>query len=154
MNYWILQSNPNTYCMDYIRRQKDESDIWAISRYVDEIEKGDIAFIWLSNEYRNGKLVKPRGIYAVARITELPDLQRQFESNDPYWIDKEEQKRLSALPKLELRYDESMLSRPLLVDDLKAANLGNLLILRMARWSIYKLAAQEGEAIKRLIDNR
>ena len=151
MNYWILQSNPNTYRMiDYMRVHQNEPDTWSISRYVNEIEIKNIAFIWLSNE--KGK--NNRGIYAMAEITGLPILHRHFEWEDPYWIDKEEQQRLFSLPRLELRYTKLIIDSPLLVDELKAANLDDLLILRMPQRAIYRLTEEEGEKIKRLIETR
>ena len=151
MSYWIVQSNPNTYRMiDYMRAHWNEPDTWSISRYTDKVELEDILFIWLSNE--KGK--KNRGIYGMAKVTGLSDSQRHFEWGDPYWIDKEEQRRLRALPTLELRYTKSIIDSPLLVDALKAANLGNLLILQMPQRAIYKLTEAEGEKIKRMIELR
>ncbi|MBA7654040.1 hypothetical protein ES703_61914 [subsurface metagenome] len=148
MSYWILQSNPNTYRqIDYMRAHWNEPDTWAISRYVDEVKVEDIAFIWLSN--KRGK--SNRGIYAIAKITGLPTLGRNFERGDPFWIDKEEQKRLSVLPRLELQYLKPLFDSPLLVNDLKAATLGSLLILRMPQRAIYKLTDEEGGKIKRTI---
>ena len=151
MNCWILQSNPNTYRqIDYMKTHWGEPDTWSISRYVNEVKLGDVAFIWLSNE--KGK--NNRGIYAMAEITGLPVLGRHFDWEDPYWIDKEEQQRLFTLPRLELRYTKLIIDSPLLVDDLKAANLDDLLILRMPQRSIYRLTEKQGETIGRMIERR
>ena len=151
MSYWILQSNPNKYRMiDYLKAYWNEPDTWSISLYVNEIEREDIAFIWLSNE----KGENNRGIYAMAKITGLPVLHRHFDWEDPYWIDKEEQRRLFAMPRLELRYIKSIIDKPLLRDDLKAANLGDLLILQMPRRAIYKLTEGYGRKIKRMVELR
>lgn len=148
MSYWILQSNPNTYHqIDYMRSHWDEPDTWSISRNVNEIEIGDSAFIWLSNE--KGK--NNRGIYAMAEITGLPILGRHFEREIPYWINKEEQHRLFDLPRLELRYIKSIIDRPLLVDVLRARKLGDLPILCMPQRAIYKLTEEQGAAIRRII---
>jgi len=150
MSYWILQANPNKYRMiDYLKTHWNEPDTWSISRYVNEIECKDIAFIWLSNE--KGK--SNRGIYAMGEITGLPALHKHFAWEDPYWVDKEEQKRLFALPRLELRYVKLIIDKPLLVDDLKAANLEDLLILRMHQRAIYTLTEQEGETLKRMVES-
>jgi predicted RNA-binding protein with PUA-like domain len=151
MNYWILQSNPNKYRQtDYIKAHWNETDTWAISRYVNEIEIGDIAFIWLSNE----KGENNRGIYAMAKIVDLPILDRPLEWEDPYWIDREEQKRLFALPRLALQYIKPIIDKPLFVEELKIADLQGLPILRMPQRSIYKLTGEEGEKIKSIIELR
>ncbi len=151
MNYWILQSNPNTYRqIDYMRAHWNEPDTWSISRYVNEIEIGDVAFIWLSNE----KGENNHGIYAMAKITALPVLGRQpFEWEKPYWVDKAEQKRLLTLHRLELQYTKLIIDRPLLVDDLKAANLGDLPIFHVPQRAIYKLTEGRGAAIRRIIES-
>lgn len=151
MTYWILQSNPNTYHqVDYMRDHQNEADTWSISRYTNEIEIEDRAFIWLSNE--KGK--KNRGIYAMGEITALPIIGRRFEWEDPYWIDKKEKQRLFNLPRLELQYTKLIIDNPILVQELKATNLNNLEILRMPQRSIYKLPKEVGEKIKRIIELR
>ncbi len=88
----------------------------------------------------------------MAKITGLPDEKRKrFDWEYQYWVDKEEMKRLSSLPRLEIRYIK-FIDRPLLVDDLKAASLGHLLVLRMPQRGIYKLTEEEGEKIRRMIE--
>jgi hypothetical protein len=151
MNYWILQSNPNTYRQnDYMRAHWDKPDTWSISRYTDEIDKEDIAYIWLSNE--KGK--KTRGIYAMAEITELPILGKKFEWEGPYWIDKREKQRLLNLPKIELRYVKLIVDKPLLVEELRTSSLRNLPILHMPQRSIYKLTEEDGYKISSIIQLR
>ena len=52
MNYWIFKCSPEKYDID--RRMKDpESRItWLVTRYKDEIENGDIAFLWQTGSDR------------------------------------------------------------------------------------------------------
>ena len=179
MNCWILQCNPNKWCwFDAVRDYGNKPDTWGISQYVNEVKLSDTAFVWLSNEYepktqmiynpqikrfeklldkheRTSKVIRPRGIYAMAKITGVPDEQRKrFDWEYQYRVDKEEMERLSSLPRLELKYTKFLIDTPLVVDDLKAANLNGLLILRMPHEGIYNLTPQECEIIKSLIGNR
>ena len=86
MNYWILQSNPLKFrILDYWRDYPNAPDTWSISRCEREIELGDIAYIWVANDYRSIE----RGIYAKAEITALPDINRPpFERELRYWVDR------------------------------------------------------------------
>jgi len=132
-----------------MKEHKNDLDTWGISLFINEVERGDIAFIWLT-KYK-GK--ERRGIYAMAKITGLPDEKRKrFDWEGQYWIDKGEMKRLNSLPRLELQYIKFMIDRPLLVDGLEAAGLEGLLILRMPQRGIYKLAEEEAKKIKRVIE--
>ena len=134
-----------------MREHKNDLDTWGISRFINEVERGDIAFIWLT-KYKGEET---RGIYAMAKITGLPDEKRKrFDWEGQYWIDKGEMERLNSLPRLELQYIKFMIDRPLLVDGLEAAGLEGLLILRMHQRGIYKLAEEEAKKIKRMIEPR
>ena len=52
MNYWIFKCNPEKY--DVTRRMKDPEPgiTWLVSRYKDEIKKGDFAFLWQTGSDR------------------------------------------------------------------------------------------------------
>ncbi|MBC8429361.1 MAG: EVE domain-containing protein [Dehalococcoidia bacterium] len=183
MNCWILQSNPNKYrWFDAMREQWNKPDTWSsayIFRYVDEIKPQDISYIWLSNEYEpktetiynpqakkfekvlderklTSKVKRHRGIYAMAEVTGVPDPNRgRFNWEYKYWIDKQERDRLSQYPRLEIKYTNAeLINNPILKDELEAAGLGNLLIFRMPRRGIFKLAEEECESIMKLVKKR
>jgi hypothetical protein len=156
MNCWILQCNINHYrWIDQMKEHKNDSDTWSsayIFRYVDEIKPQDIAFIWLT-KYK-GK--ETRGIYAIAEVTGVPDPNRgRFNWEYKYWIDKQEGDRLSQYPRLEIKYTNTkLINNPILKDELEAAGLGNLLILRMPQRGIFKLAEEECQSIMKLVKKR
>jgi hypothetical protein len=150
MSYWIIQGNPKTYCMDYLGAQGIQPDTWTVDRYADEIHLGDVAFIWLSEE--KGK--ENRGIYAMATVMSLPDMERQLQLDDPNVLDKEQWARLNTLPKLDVIYIKLLVDNPLLADDLKSGDLGTLQILQMPQWGVYKLAEEEGQKIRLLVERR
>ena len=151
MNYWILQCNINKYrWFDYVKEHKNDPDTWGIRLFLNEIELGDTAFIWLS-KYK-GK--ETRGIYAMAKVTGPPSEERQgFPYEAQYWTDKEAKEHQRRLIKLELRYS-SIIDKYISKDELEAAGLGNLLILRMPQGGIYKLTEEDGEKIERMIELR
>jgi predicted RNA-binding protein with PUA-like domain len=151
MSYWILQCNINHFrWLDSIKEHQNDPITWSIRWYINEVELGDTVFIWLSKH--KGK--ETRGIYAMAEITGLPDKEREpFLWEDQYWINQEARERLSGV-NLELRYTKSIIDKPILKDELEAAGLGNLLILRMPQGGIYKLTEEEGEKIKRMLELR
>jgi predicted RNA-binding protein with PUA-like domain len=151
MRYWILQSNPRKYrILDYLKDYPSFPDTWQVRLFKDEIKPGDIAFVWVANEA--GK--HNRGIYGKAEIVAPPDQNRRpYEREMTYWIDKNEQRRLSKLPRLELRYIKLFLARPLLADNLRTTHgLERLLILRMPQRGVYKLSEDEGTTIESLVD--
>ena len=158
MSCWILQCNPNKWCwFDAIRDYGNRPDTWGINPKINKkrlgkIKRGDIVFIWLSNQKGKGN----RGIYAVAKITGLPDEKRKrFAWEGQYWIDKEEMERLSNFPRLEIRYtDTKLIYKPILKDDLEVVGLGDLLILRMPQGGIYELTEEECETIKKIVGTR
>lgn len=148
MSYWILQCNINDYAwFDYMKKHEGDPDTWEISRFGDEIKYYDIAFIWLTKN--RGK--ETRGIYAMAKITGLPDPKRkQFDYGEVYWINSEAKSRHVGQLRLEVQYLK--IDRPLLLEDLKAANLDDLEILRMPQRGVYKLKEEQGRKIKRMVE--
>ena len=138
-----------------MKEHKNDSDIWGVSRFINEIERGDIAFVWLT-KYK-GK--ETRGIYAMAKITGLPgenpeQIRRKFAWEAQYWTDQKAKERRRRLTNLELCYTKLITDKSISKDELETTGLGNLLILRMSQRSIYKLTEEEGQKIKRMIELR
>ncbi len=151
MAYWILQCNPRKFrIFDYWRDNPNLPDTWTIGRYSNEIEPGDMAFIWVSNDHRRQI---ERGIYAIAQVSSSPDENRQpYEQESGYWIDGVEQSGRRGLPRLEIRYIKVPLARPLLASMLaRTPGLENLQIFKFAQSGVYKLADVEGRIIESLI---
>ena len=151
MNCWILQCNINDYrWFDYVKEHKNDPDTWGISLFIPEIELGDTAFIWLT-KYK-GK--ETRGIYAMAKITGLPDKDRiPFDYGKRFWINIEVKERRMRLINLELKYTKLITDKPISKDELETTGLGNLLILRMPQRAIYKVT-KECETIRKIVASR
>ena len=160
MNCWILQCNINHYrWIDQMKEHKNDPDTWAISRYVNEVNQEDIAFIWLSNE--KGK--NNRGIYAMGEITKLLDKNmKSFSYEEPFWrktkAAREAKERRMLLPSLELQYTfpytDTLINKPILKDKLEEVGLGDLLVIKRPRGTSICEVTRGCETIKKMVESR
>ena len=77
-NVWIFQGNPEYY--DFFSEFKDESiteGLWTVTRYKEQINKGDIGLIWISGS--------DAGIYAIIEILNKPEYREDSEKLKKYW---------------------------------------------------------------------
>jgi hypothetical protein len=147
MQYWILHHNPkllslNVPCPAGVPENRD---YWHISRYGDEVDVHDIAFIWHAGTNR--------GIYDVAKMLSVSPHGREAEeqievlerNDDPFWINTHERERLRRLPTvlIERQYPGG-LNRPVLVEELRRHGFGDLPIIRMAQRGIYRVERAMG----------
>ncbi|UOQ83589.1 EVE domain-containing protein [Gracilibacillus salinarum] len=137
MNYWIFQGNPKRFFIDEDRFP----DIHNINEYVEsgkvidwsvrqkhhepEMGVGDKIFIWRSDGGEKGT----GGIIAHGEIVKAP-----YETDSPY-------------PKVDLKIDKARLNEEsgiILRHHLKALpEMGNLLIMRLAQLTNYKITEEE-----------
>ena len=156
MNCWILQCNINDYrWFDYMKQYANHLDTWGINRYISEIELGDMVFVWLT-QYK-GK--ETRGIYAMGKITGLPDKNRKpFDYGKPFWINKETEERRRYLINLELRYTfpytDKLIHNPILKGKLEEAGLGDLLVIKRPRGTSICEVPRGCETIKKMVETR
>ncbi len=156
MEYWILQEGRELLSPGYSHPATVplNRDYWHISRYANNVRVGDMAFIWHSGSPAQ------RGIRNVAKIVSAqhhtPDAQQQIEllqqSDARYWTDVSKRDKLRRKPAIliELQYPND-LQPPILVGELRQHGFGNLLIIHMPRWGIYRLGQTEGERLLRYI---
>ena len=52
MSHWIFKANPEKYRIDERLKDVEPKISWRVTRYKDEIQKGDIAFIWRTGTNR------------------------------------------------------------------------------------------------------
>jgi predicted RNA-binding protein with PUA-like domain len=78
---WIFKSNPELFELDERLQDTEPHTTWKISRYKDEIQIGDLAFIW-----RTGP---KRGIVAVMEITSKPQKMYELEREQKYWKNRD-----------------------------------------------------------------
>jgi len=164
MNKWILQTNPNVFVLEHECLYKEgEEDWWGISRYFNEIEFGDIAYIWKARDWRRRNDIKPRGIYGKATILIEPRRISQFQGKldylkqreSKYWRDLEQKKNHEAKRSVIIKYCEptNKLGLAALTETrLITTGLGNIGPFRFSRAEIYKLAEDEANKIEELIN--
>ena len=77
MNYWIFKYDPEIFLIDRCFQESDHTVSWRVTRYLDQIREGDIAFIWRTGDQR--------GIRAVMKIDKCPYTlqERDVEPNPP-----------------------------------------------------------------------
>ena len=77
MAFWIFKFNPERYRFTERLNDPNPTLTWTVGRYRDEIEPGDIAFIWETG--------RERGVRAVMRVEQAPREMPEIEGEQPYW---------------------------------------------------------------------
>ena len=81
MSYWIFKADPNVYRLDDRLNDPEPTNSWRVTKYKDEIQNGDTAFIW-----RTGR---DRGIRAVMRIDSAPVESKEIETEQKYLVERD-----------------------------------------------------------------
>lgn len=77
MKYWIFKYNPDIYDLDARMDDPTIQTTWRVSRYKDEFQPGDTAFIWETG--------KNRRIRAVLEITSHPEDMLELDHERQFW---------------------------------------------------------------------
>jgi predicted RNA-binding protein with PUA-like domain len=77
LTFWIFKSNPSLFKLDERLRDPEPITTWKVSRYKDDIQIGDLAFIWRTGD--------KRGIVAVMEITSKPAEMYELDHEQKYW---------------------------------------------------------------------
>ena len=165
MNYWVLQVNPNVFRLDHESLYREGAeDWWGISRYYNQIEYGDVAYIWRARDRRRHGEIMPRGIYAKATVlveprrislfqTKLDDL-KQGQAHD--WSDPEQKRNHESKRSVIIQYCEptnKLYLNALTENKLIAAGLGDIGPFKFTHAEIYKLNEEQADKIEELINS-
>jgi predicted RNA-binding protein with PUA-like domain len=135
---WLFQANPK-HCdlvEDLKRRQPGTTDSWVVTRFQDDINRGDRVLLWQAGE--------EAGIYAVGTLTGAPEEQQ---GAHPY-ADGQSKRKWSSVPFV---YDQ-ILPRPILKAALQANDLtSELAILRQPAGTNFPVTNDEWEEINIMI---
>lgn len=127
---WVFQAIPKRYDLRE-RMNKGEKETWLVTRYKDEMCKGDMVFFWLAGS------PDIRGIYGWGRI--VGDKVRYFEN----WGHG-----------IEVCYNQVLPERISSEDLKKKKALGQHVIFRMAVGTNFKLEPDQTKELCELIRER
>jgi hypothetical protein len=77
MKHWIFKYNTDIYRLDLRLDDPEPRMTWSISRYREQIQADDVAFLWQTGKHR--------GIRAMIRIDSSPQDMPELESEQKYW---------------------------------------------------------------------
>lgn len=140
MNYWIFKGNPEKFHVDKRLDDLEPCTTWRVKQHQDEVQAGDIAFIWITGS--------KRGLRAVMEITSAPALMAELEAEEKYYIDLEKDPivRVSGIfrKRFALISSQTLKSIPLLS--------GLSVFHSFTRMTNYKITKQEGDFLQQYID--
>jgi len=148
MNYWLIKSEPESYSIDDLK--KDKSTTWNNIRNYrarnimrDEMKRGDLVLFYHS-------MSEPNGIVGIAKVvkTGLPD-ETALDKNDDYYDPKAtKDKNPWVAPRIAF---VSKFKRMVTLDEIKKNKvLKDMILLKIARLSVQPVTKPEFEQIKKL----
>lgn len=140
MAYWLFQGNPKYYrLIDGIR--DFEQMHWLVTLYANQMTPGDGVLIWVAG--------KGSGIYAIAEITESPQILEKLPEAH-YWLDTSR-----GMGKLhcKIQFTSKLLDNPLLKNNLlKDDLLKRLPVIRYPNRTNFKLTPEEWQRVHELLN--
>ncbi len=160
MNYWILQSNPDSFrILDWLRDfnwlgDSNLIDCWHISQHKEKVKLRDIAFIWKSKGIKSAVA----GIYAKAVVVPNPQKFPLVEKETDYFVGeagRAEAKRLDNPEKLKtiaIKYTGMYLDKPLLSEVMeRMSDLKGMTIFSNSRQEIQRVEREQGGIIESML---
>jgi predicted RNA-binding protein with PUA-like domain len=130
MNYWLLKTEP--HCYSYADLERDKKTTWdgiannLALKYMREVKKGDLAFIYHTGD--------ERAVVGVCEVTSDPYVDPKL--NDPKMV------AFDIKPKRKL-------SKPVTLGEIKAhSGLQEFLLVKMGRLSVLPVTAEQWELIE------
>ena len=150
-NYWLMKTEPSTYSIDDLAKEKTKSTHWdGVRNYQarnfmrDDMKKGDLVLLYHSN-------AKPPGVVGICTISKeaYPDFT-QFDSKDKHYdpkSDPDNPRWIMVDIKLKRKFKE-LIS----LDDLKAIKAldGMVLLQKGSRLSVQPVTKKQFETIEKL----
>lgn len=143
MAYWLFQSNPKYYrILDAI--QDLEQMPWLVNRFANQMSVGDGVLIWISGQ--------DSGIYAIAKILELPQAINNFPDED-YWLDQDRRSKDKNLNFAIIQFTNKLVNNPILRNQVKEDDiLKELMVIRQPQSTNYAVTLGQWERVKQLIN--
>jgi hypothetical protein len=140
--WWIFQANPKIYNIDGALNDLSELT-WTVKHEATRASVDDHVFFWRAG--------REAGVIALGTIIEPPTVRENLPTEEQYLLNPERlggaQSRV--LVRVDRRLDEPLLRTAIAADP----RLKDLMILRFANYSTFKVAPNHAEAILELIEN-
>ncbi len=144
-NCWIFQASPKTYDIISDLEDSDEVSPWTIRQYSEEVEYGDIAFIWKSDAGEGNA-----GIYAVAKVISdvalLPEIWGR-----KYWRNQAD---IKVEPRVLLRLTKNLVHAPILKTTLLTNPvLKDLTIIKQPQGTIFEVTDSQRAELNKMLSS-
>ncbi|MFQ5629706.1 MAG: EVE domain-containing protein [bacterium] len=150
MKYWLFKTEPNTYSLDDLKNEPNQTTYWegirnyAARNYLrDGVKKGDRVLIYHS-------IVKPPQIVGTAKVVKeaYPD-HFAFDESNPYFDPKSNPNNPRWLM-VDIQY-ASHFKTPVTLDEIKKTpGLENMVLLKIGRLSIQPVTQKEWEILVKM----
>jgi hypothetical protein len=140
--WWIFQSNPKFYNIDGAVTDLSELT-WTVKHEATNASVGDRVFFWRAG--------RDAGVIALGTIIEPATLRENLPTEEKYILNPERLggAQLRVLVRVDERLDEPLLRTAIAADP----RLKDLMILRFANYSTFKVSRSHADAIFELIEN-
>ncbi len=150
VNYWLMKSEPNTYSIDDLAKEKTKTTCWegvrnyqARNMLRDQVKKGDLVLFYHSS-------ANPAGVAGIAKVVKesYPDFTA-FDSKSKYYDPKSDQgnPRWFMVDVKLVKKFKQLIS----IDELREiAALKKMVLFNNSRLSVQPVTENEFETIKAL----
>lgn len=150
MKYWLFKTEPNTYSLDDLKKEPNQTTHWegirnyAARNYLrDEVKKGDLVLIYHS-------VVKPPQIVGTAKV--VKEAYPDHFALDPksHYFDPKSDPKNPRWVMVDIQY-RSHFKTPVTLDEIKKTpGLENMVLLKIGRLSISPVTADEWQIIAKM----
>lgn len=140
MNYWIFKCDPQKYRLNERMADPNPLITWNVTRYREQIQPGDIVFLWETGT--------ERGIRAVLRVDSIPQEIPEIESEQRYWVARDTAIKCRVRGTIEKR--DVKLSHSILRETPGLENLS--VFVGFQQGTNFSVSCEEGAIIERLIN--
>ena len=144
MSYWIFKVNPDRYNIDRRLHDPEPQTSWRVTRYKDEIKKGDTAFIWRAGP--------GRGICAVVRIDTDPAEMEELKAEQKYHVKRDDKIIERVLGTFTLRFRCIPSTQLKNTPGLKKLSVFNRKVWQQG--TNFKVTDEEGQILMRVVEAR
>jgi hypothetical protein len=141
MNYWIFQVNSEAFLVDQFLHSLEKGIWWRVTRFKNEINKGDFVFFWQSGTHR--------GIRAVWKIDTGPRILPAEVHPSEFWVKPDRE-----MNKIGLFADCRVLQHfPVIEENIltREPGLRDLSILKFRNATNYPVTYSESKLIRAII---